>query len=322
MIRSRTVRRAALLVASVATSITLMAQATPAAAATLPVTYNVASALPNVLQPTKSPAGSNNWSCKPSAAHPRPVVLVNGTFATMGENWGTLSPLLANNGYCVYAFNYGATIASTLTFGNIQSVGPVATSAGELSSFVNKVLSSTKASQVDLVGHSQGGMMPNYYLKFLGGAAKVHTLVALAPDNHGTTLDGLISFAHTLGAVFPALLPSINLALTFGGLPGLTDQEVGSAFIKKLNSVPDTVAGVSYTVIATKYDEVVTPYSSQFLSGAGVHNILLQDQCSQDYADHIAVAFDHIALRDVLNALDPSTAVAPTCSTVLPAIGG
>ena len=33
-------------------------------------------------------------------------------------------------------------------------------------------------------------MMPRYYLKFLGGAAKVHTLVGLAPSNHGTDLDG------------------------------------------------------------------------------------------------------------------------------------
>jgi triacylglycerol esterase/lipase EstA (alpha/beta hydrolase family) len=304
------------------TSVGLAGTALPASAAGLPVTYSVTSALPTILQPNKAPAGSNNWSCRPSAAHPRPVVLVNGTIATMGENWGTLSPLLANNGYCVFAFNYGATIVSTLTGGNIQSIDHVATSAGQLSSFVNKVLSYTHATQVDLVGHSQGGMMPNYYLKFLGGAPKVHSLVGLAPDNHGTTVLGLISFAQKLGVIWPALLPSINFALAFGGLPGLADQEVGSAFIKKLNSVADTVPGVSYTVIATKYDEVVTPYASQFLSGPNVTNILLQDQCAKDYSDHIAVAFDHIALRDVLNALDPAHAVAPTCSTVLPAIGG
>ena len=42
-------------------------------------------------------------------------------------------------------------------------------------------------------------MMPRYYLKFLGGASKVNTLVGLAPSNHGTTLDGLF----TLASYFP-----------------------------------------------------------------------------------------------------------------------
>ena len=41
--------------------------------------------------------------------------------------------------------------------------------------------------------------MPRYYLRFLGGAAKVHSLVGLAPSNHGTTLDGLF----TLAGYFP-----------------------------------------------------------------------------------------------------------------------
>ena len=55
---------------------------------------------------------------------------------------------------------------------------------------MTRVLAATGAAKVDLVGHSQGGMMPRYYLKFLGGAALVNRLVALAPSNHGTTLDG------------------------------------------------------------------------------------------------------------------------------------
>lgn len=322
MVRSKSARRLGLVSSLALTLVVLVGQATPAAAATYPVSYNVTAALPYVLQPNKAPAGSNNWSCKPSAAHPRPVILVNGTIATMGENWATLSPLLANNGYCVFAFNYGATIVSTLTAGNIQSIAPVATSAGQLSTFVNKVLSATGTSKVDLVGHSQGGMMPNYYLKFLGGASKVNALVGLAPDNHGTTLLGLVSFAQKLGVIWPTLLPSINFALAAGGLPALVDQQAGSAFMKKLNSVADTVPGVAYTVIASKYDEVVTPYTSGFLTGANVTNITLQNVCDKDYADHIAVAFDHIALRLVMNALDPAHPVAPTCSTVLPAIGG
>ncbi len=61
---------------------------------------------------------------------------------------------------------------------------------------MQKVLAATGAKQVDIVGHSQGGMMPRYYLRFLGGAAKVETLVGLAPSNHGTTVNGLFTLGR------------------------------------------------------------------------------------------------------------------------------
>jgi len=287
----------------------------------LPVNYNITAAAPYLLQPNKSPAGSNINSCRPTTAHPYPVVLVNGTIATMGENWAVLSPLLKNNGYCVFAFNYGGTWLSTLLLGNLQGLDSVAGSANELKSFVNFVLSTTGASKVDLVGHSQGGMMPNYYVKFLGGAPKVHSIVALAPDNHGTTLSGLVTLGNQFSQIFPPLMPFINIMLGLAA-PSFVDQQIGSPFIQQLNSLPDTVPGIDYTVIATKYDEVVTPYTSSFLDGPNVKNITLQDQCDLDLSEHIAIAFDHIALGEVLNALDPAHAVTPVCSPVYPAIGG
>ena len=152
----------------------------------LPVDYDFAlGALAGFAHPQTPPPGADN-GCRPSAAHPEPVILVNGTFGNQDDNWQAAAPLLANHGYCVFTFNYGGPSASSI----VQGTGDIATSAGQLGAFVSTVLASTGASKVDLVGHSQGGMMPRYYLKFLGGAAHVDKLVALAPSNHGTTLAG------------------------------------------------------------------------------------------------------------------------------------
>jgi hypothetical protein len=100
------------------------------------------------------------------------------------------------------------------------------------------------------------------------------------------------------------------------------EQQAGSAFLTHLNAGGDTVPGVTYTVIETMYDEVVTPYSSAFLSGPNVTNITIQSQCWLDFDGHAGLAFDHIALRDVLNALDPVHAQAPMCSFVPFDLGG
>src|SRR5687768_4673768 len=54
-----------------------------------------------------SPPGANDLSCEPSAAHPRPVILVHGLGATMSGNWDYNAPRLADAGYCVFALTYG-----------------------------------------------------------------------------------------------------------------------------------------------------------------------------------------------------------------------
>ncbi|MEV6520819.1 alpha/beta fold hydrolase [Longispora sp. NPDC051575] len=255
------------------------------------------------------PPGANDWSCRPSTAHPNPVVLVHGTFANQFENWLVLAPLLKSKGYCVYALTYGLTPDSWTSTGNgivlpIGGLQPVATSAGQLAAFVDRVRASTGAAKVDIVGHSQGGMMPRYYLRFLGGAAKVDKLVALAPSNHGTTLSGIANLADH----FPGIA-----RLVYSACPSCQDQVVGSATLTKLNAGGDTVPGVRYTIISTWYDQVVTPYRSQFLSGPDVANRVVQDSCLVAVPEHVAMAFSPTALHHVTNALDPSRATPVYC---------
>ena len=150
---------------------------------------------------------------------------------------------------------------------------------------MDQVLKETGARKVDIVGHSQGGMMPRYWMKFLGGAAKVNELIGMAPSNHGTTN--------------PLAVPL--------GVPAspCLEQAAGSSFLAQLNAGGDTLPGIDYTVISTRYDEVVTPYRTQALAGpAGrVTNVVLQDRCPLDISEHVAIQDDPVAARWVLNAL-------------------
>jgi triacylglycerol esterase/lipase EstA (alpha/beta hydrolase family) len=302
----RSWRRASALVCAAVASVAAGATAPAQAGTYLPVVYSVAAGFSH-LAPDEAPPGANNWSCRPPAEHPYPVILVHGTFANQDDNWQALSPLLYDNGYCVFTFNYGGPPL----LGTLYGVNDIAQSAAELGVFVDQVLAATGAAKVDLVGHSQGGMMPNYYLQFLGGASKVHDMVALAPSNRGTTLDGLVQLAGYIPGVAEAINQGVGSVCE-----ACVEQEVGSAFIQKLDATGITVPGVTYTVISTRYDEVVTPYTSQFLSGPNVSDIVIQDECPIDYDGHVGLAYDHIALRDVLNALDPAQAVPPVCTFV------
>jgi pimeloyl-ACP methyl ester carboxylesterase len=289
------------------------ALASPARASTsLPVNYDfIAGATITAFAPDTPPPGANNSSCQLTAAHPYPVILVHGTFANMDDNWQAASPLLADSGYCVYAFNYGGASSTD----PIQGTGEIAASAAQLAAFVNTVLTATGASKVDLVGHSEGGMMPRYYINLLGGASKVNDFVALAPSNYGTTLDGITELASLLGAS-----GAINGTLS-AVCEACAEQEEGAAFLASLNVTP-TVPGVHYTVIESRDDEVVTPYTNAFLPAASnVTNITVQKQCALDGSDHLEIAADPIAMADMLNALDPSARVKVPCLVVLPVTG-
>ncbi|MDG3009102.1 alpha/beta fold hydrolase [Rhodococcus sp. D2-41] len=291
--------------AGVVATATVLGVCTPATAA--PATN------PPAADQTTALAGANDWSCKPTAAHPRPVVLVHGTWADMTTTWSTLSPQLAERGYCVFALNYG-TFDGVLNGNLLDLAGgaDIASSARQLADFVNRVLRSTGAKQVDLVGHSQGGVVARQYLRFNGGTDhfdprrnRVHTLVTLGATNHGSTF-GLFSLlndvAHKVG------LP-LSGAVSAAAGPAYIEQLVGSPFLAALNAGGDTERGVDYTVIATRDDKISTPPERTFLAagpGATVHNVWVQDGCPGDTADHGQLTTDARSLYLVQSALDPA----------------
>ena len=210
MRRTSIVSRFALVAVSVGVTIGLVAGPGAAQAGKkYPVPYtfaaNIAAA---VLEPGTPPPGSNDWSCRPTAAHPHPVVLVHGLFANMTDNWQTMSPLLANNGYCVFALTYGNDAGASAPLDEVGGLAPMEQSAVELRAFVNRVLAATGARKVDIVGHSEGATMPDYYIEYLGGAAKVARYVGVSGVKHGTTLHGIGTLVTEFASLFPQLAPA------------------------------------------------------------------------------------------------------------------
>jgi triacylglycerol lipase len=208
-----------------------------------------------------------------TSRHPYPVVLVPGTFEA--TSWTAIGDGLAARGYCVKTFNYSAL-----------GTGPIAQSARKLGHFVDRVLTRTRAARVSIVGHSEGGVTARYYVKLLGGAAKVKDLVALSPPNHGTTT--------------PLVIPGAVL-----GCVACVQQAAGSNFLATLNAGDGTPPPVDYTMIETAYDLVVTPYQSAFLQGPAnrITNVVLQDACPGDLASHLTVTSDPVAVQWVEEAL-------------------
>jgi hypothetical protein len=91
-----------LFAASAVALVTVGMTSAPASASTsLPVPTGstaVAEGLANYLLSPNGVTGANNWFCRPSAAHPYPVVLVPATAANIGFNWVMYSPALVNAG--------------------------------------------------------------------------------------------------------------------------------------------------------------------------------------------------------------------------------
>ena len=226
------------------------------------------------------PLGANDWSCEPSEERPTPVIIVHGTFGDQKSLLDRLSLAMVSQGFCVYSFDYGN-----------RATGPIEESAEELKAFTGQVLQATGAAKVSMVGHSQGGMMPRYFIKFLGGDAVVDDLVGLAPSNHGTTVTG--------DPDNPLTGPTMNHYC-----PACVQQTAGSEFLTTLNADDETPGDVSYTNVTTRYDTVVVPHTSGYLTpGPLSTNLTLQDVCPVELSEHLQIPMSGTAIAITLDAL-------------------
>ncbi|MEA2481214.1 MAG: triacylglycerol lipase [Thermoleophilaceae bacterium] len=162
-----------------------------------------------------------------------PILFVHG-WNSSGATWNTTISRFAADGWTPSELN-------NWSYNTSQSN---ATTAAQISTKVNQILAATGASKVDLISHSMGGLSTRYYVKNLGGAAKVDDFVSEAGPNHGTN------------TAFLCFQTSCR------------EMQPGSSFLSSLNAGDETPGAVHYGTWWSPCDEVINPDSSVLLSGA------------------------------------------------------
>lgn len=243
------------------------------------------------------PPGANNYACKSSSA---PVVLVHGTWENAFDTWSAFTPALLKAKRCVFTLNFGKGTDLIGRNPGVYGTGPIESSAAELAEFVKLVAGRTGASRVDVVAHSQGGVVARYFMKFLGGQKKVARLVTL-----GTAQTGLLS----------PRLAGVAARLRAAGVPvgAIVEQVTGQAIaerltqsdlLTRLNAGGPLLPGVSYTTVNSTTDELNTDLrQTQLPAGPSAANLIVQDGCARNRVGHFNLPYDPrsvaLALRGV-----------------------
>jgi triacylglycerol esterase/lipase EstA (alpha/beta hydrolase family) len=210
-----------------------------------------------------------------AAAPPDPVIIVAGTFSPGFAN-EPLAARMRAEGYRVWIFELPGL-----------GTGDIRGSARALNTFADGVRAQTGAARVDLVGHSQGGLVGRAYIKYEGGASEVDSLVSLGTPHYGTSLANIARF-FSLG--------------TCVGITSCHQMATGSSFLADLNAGDDTVGNVRYTNLYTSFDEVVFPVTNATMND-GATNVRIQSQCWARVVGHLGLITDGTVYSGVSDAL-------------------
>jgi triacylglycerol esterase/lipase EstA (alpha/beta hydrolase family) len=249
--------------------------------------------------PAADLAASLRCSANLTTSTHEPILLVPGT---------TLTPAAEFSWSYERAFGQLGLPWCTVTLPD-SGMGDIQT-AGEYVVHAIRAMYADTHKRVQIVGHSQGGMVPRWALRFWPDTrAMVDDVIGMSPSNHGT-------------------LDADALCLPVAGCaPSIWQQERNSPFLDALNSGAETFEGVSYTDIYTVEDEVVVPNlngdgSSALHTGAGtITNVAVQSVCPGHITDHLLIGTaDPVAFALVMDALthkgpaDPSRIRESVCS--------
>jgi triacylglycerol lipase len=164
-----------------------------------------------------------------------PILFVHG-YSRSASDWNTMKANFEKDGWpkkSLSAYSYNTSTSNKTT------------AETTVKAEVEKLLSATNASKVDIVAHSMGSLNTRWYIKFVsGGESKVDDWVSLGGPNHGTDF---ANFCFSASCV---------------------EMRQGSTFLSELNAGDETPGAVHYGTWWSPCDSIINPDSSVPLSGA------------------------------------------------------
>jgi triacylglycerol esterase/lipase EstA (alpha/beta hydrolase family) len=178
---------------------------------------------------------SEAWT--PRASGRRPIVLVPGYLEPWWLFWYIRGRLERDR------------LVPAETVSMFPALRDIRVSARVLKTRVDTLRRQYGGTKLDVIGHSEGGLIARYMIKSLQGTMDIERYVSLASPHHGTLMAYL------------------------GPGESARQMQPGSGFLHELNAGDPTPGAVRYTSIYTNTDLIVVPSSSSYLPGATNHEI-------------------------------------------------
>lgn len=206
-----------------------------------------------------------------------PVVCLHGTVAN-GGNWAALAQLLLARGRVVVTPTYGE-----------RGTAPLADNRAEVMGIVRRTLELTGADRVDLVGHSQGGLLAGLVVADVLDDDIVRRVICLSGTHRGVRMPRGVPMSAVAATFGPALADQVRLRrqlLAGSGLP-----EVARAVRDHLNAggpADDGTRLPRWFDLVTDADRVVPPDCALTTDEyPGATTIRLEDRLGRGVAHHL-----------------------------------
>jgi len=165
-------------------------------------------------------------------------------------------------------------------------------------------------------------LLARWYLKYLGGQSKIHSVVGVGPLFGGTTFNGLITilkglnFHNTLASLVSPFCEACTQVVE--GSDFLTELHKNGSVIpfpprrsRTDTTPPPPPPSTKYLMVVTSHDEVVTPFTSGYLDNDQVKHVVMEDICPDSakwVGRHWALMFSPITFAIVDSFLTPADA--------------